>query len=406
MSELSVEKDTTKLTDSQVESIVTAMEEGRAESEALKTVSELPSNNGVETSETREEGYEEKVNVSINPSGVATPCAPPEELDGDLGMSFDDLVEKAQKSLSESDQKVDVNEDDVTEQIKGHDLFKDLELSREDTIQLLNIIKRIQNKEKFNLFKAFPDEIQNRLNKYLSSNGCGGHSQEANRMRNFISETIMDEFIHNISMNKFTMDFQKEIESLENKVNEEFSKMYMDYSTEREKYVKSIMEGEEDDTKKEAIGKILDAINEGFTLDRVIEAANKTRIKKCELEKPKRVYDIIHNKYNQSTYNIYSVNTASMVLARHMKDEFSVDDIIKFFIVICKVCMNYKPEIPEQHAFMYYAIYNPILLDVYKGEEYDNFSKEYFKNVREVIRRIKEREENINNSNSKHKKAK
>lgn len=404
-----IEKDTsTKLTDEQVDAIATAMEEGKNESEGLKVVSELPSNNGVESAEIREEGYEEKINVTINPvNGVAAPCAPPEELEGDLGMDFDALVERAQQNLTETDQKVEITEEDVSDKLsKNIDMFEGLELSREDTIQILKIIQRIQNKEEFNIFKAFPAEIQDRLNKHLSMNGIGGYSPEANSMRNFLAETIMDEFIHKISVEKFTLDFQKEWNALQNKLNTDFSKIWMDYSVERENYIRSIMEHEEDETKKEAIGMILDAINEGFTLERVIAAAGRTRIKKYDLEKPDKVFNIIHNKYNDSTYNIYSVNVACMILARHMKDEYSVEDITKFFIVVCKVCMNYRPEVVVEHAFMYYVLYNSVLLDVYKGEEYEKFANEYKKNVRKVMDRIKEREEKAANENSKHKKGK
>jgi hypothetical protein len=383
------EQEDTKLTDSQIDAIADVMNEAVNESEALKAVSDMPSNNGVETSSGEEKGYEAKVNVSINSeNGVIAPTLEENDTEDELNaLDFDKLVEQAEKGLTESDLNVDITAEDLAEQVKKETVyFKDLDLTNDEIIELLQVVKRYQNKENFNIFKAFPAKIQEELNKYLGINGVAGFSVEANTTRNTISEIILDEFIHNISLNKYTMDFQKEMDALENKINEEFSKMYMDYSKERENYIKSIMEGENiDETKKEAIGNILDSINDGYALERVKKAAGKIRIKHIELEKPKKAFDNIINKYSTSTQNIYSPYTAYNVLVRHLKDKATDEDVLKFFIVLCKFCMNYSPMNPVEHAFMYYAMYNPILLDVYKGEEYDNFSEGYLGNVLEVI---------------------
>jgi hypothetical protein len=379
-----------QITDEQVDQIAEAMQENVEESESLKKVADLPSNNGVEEADGIEEGREVKAKVVINANGAAVPTMEEDDDDEELGMDFDELVDKATKELNESDLKVDITPEDIQKQLEQEQIyFKNMEFTNDEVLQILHVVKKYQNKEKFNVFKALPIKIQNELNKYLGQGGYTGYSLEANTMRNDLAEIIMDEFIHNISLDKYTMDFQKEMDALEEKINKEFSKMYMDYAKERDTYIKSIMEGEEDETKKEVIGNILDAINDGYALERIKQAAPKIRIKHIEVEKPKKAFDNIINQYSTSTFNIYSPYTACSVLTQHLKDQATEEEVIKFFIVICKFCMNYHAENPVHHAFMYYAMYNPILLDVYKGEEYDEFSKGYLANVMDVINIIR-----------------
>jgi hypothetical protein len=43
--------------------------------------------------------------------------------------------------------------------------------------------------------------------------------------------------------------------------------------------------------------------------------------------------------------------------------------------------MNYRVDVPDQHAFMYYTLYNIMLLDVYKGDEYMEFAKGFIHNI-------------------------
>ena len=98
-------------------------------------------------------------------------------------------------------------------------------------------------------------------------------------------------------------------------------------------------------------------------------------------------------KYKYSNYNIYDINLAIPILARNITDEdheYTDKDIYAFFIVFCKQCMNKSPEVVIDHAYMYYVLYNIVLLDMNKGEA-KNVSDEFKENVREVIANIKTR---------------
>lgn len=380
-----------KLTDKDIESIASVMEENIESSPDLKVLAEMPSNNGVEDSKENLEGYEVTQNVSIDPfSGLARPTDESVDYENGSDVSFEDLVERAKSG--DFEEKVEITEDDIEKQINNdNDFFKDLDLSSTATLQILNVTKRVQNGEKFSVFKALPLEVQERLNNYMSINGIGDHSARSNEIRNDLAEMIINEFITNISFEKYTMDFQKEMNSLQNKVNEELSTMYMDYNENRDKYIRSLIEDTDDEEKKKIVGDILDSIQDGFDLNRIKEAAHnhKIKIKRFDIEKPKRSFDGFLNRYQKSTYNIYSIYTVYEVLVRHFKEEATNEEILKFLIAICKVTQNYKPENPVEHAFMYYAMYNPLLLDIYKGEEYLSFAPKYKANVLEIIGLLK-----------------
>ena len=44
-----------------------------------------------------------------------------------------------------------------------------------------------------------------------------------------------------------------------------------------------------------------------------------------------------------------------------------------------------RPDVVEQHAFMYYTIYNIVLVDMNKSENTKNISDEFLANVKKVI---------------------
>ena len=48
--------------------------------------------------------------------------------------------------------------------------------------------------------------------------------------------------------------------------------------------------------------------------------------------------------------------------------------------------MNYKANVPEQHAFMYYTLYNIMLLDIYKEEQYKEFATGFISNIIEAYK--------------------
>ena len=73
---------------------------------------------------------------------------------------------------------------------------------------------------------------------------------------------------------------------------------------------------------------------------------------------------------------------------------FTDKQVIAFFIAFCKQTLNYSPEVTTEHAYMYYLIYNIVLMDMNKGERKD-ISDKFLSNIKEVIYNLMERNSNI-----------
>lgn len=263
----------------------------------------------------------------------------------------------------------------------------EFEISDESVLQLLEVINRMKAKEDFNIYAALPSEVKAMIDKYLRANGMAGYSVQANTARNTICKSLMEEFINTVSMEKTVNDFNKEMETLFNSVGKEFSTIYKDYDQERDNYLQSLLSKvPEDDPKRAKLINVMDAINDAYHLTAVKNyVANSKPFKSIEIEKPQsRVFSGFEGKYANSDHNIYPLKLVVDILNKYNPTEVK-DGNTLFAIAFAKTCQNYSPEDVAQHAFMYYTVYNIILLDIYKGEDYDNYAPDLLKSVNEII---------------------
>lgn len=305
------------------------------------------------------------------------------------------------EALSKEEEEMEFTPDDIKKSIKDSMFVDDdkFQISDEDTLKLLEIVNKVKAKEKVNIYNELPESVQAMINKYMIDNGVQGFSVQSNSIRNTLSATLIDEFISNISVDKTVESFNKEMEDLFINTGEEFSKMYKEYDSERTKYLESalekIPEGPEGEEKRKTIEKVLDSINDSYKLTRLKEASGKLKIKNFEKEKPEKVFSDFEFKYRDKTYHIYPIKTALKTLANHLEKrllkEFDMNqtkaavaagiESITFMLLFCKFCRNYKASVPEEHAFMYYTLYNIMLLDIYKGTEYEEFAGGLINNI-------------------------
>lgn len=383
----------TKLTDEQIEEIGKVMEECKNAEEQCGNVLNFPDNT--------EEADSKKMMVAIDPQtgehkimGEASDIADEE--------SFDEMCDRIANSEINVEE-APITEDEIKEELKSNSnvsILSELttnpeDLSADNIKQILNIVNRKMKREKFNIYKELPEEIQEMINTYVKA-GTGDLplvSNQYNMMRNALAESIIDEFISNISMNRIQHDFNKEVEELFNKSAAEMADATIGYTLERNAKYREAAEKMEDEDKKKKVLEILDHIDEAHNLTHLKEFAKKCKVKSIELEKPWKVYSSFLMKYKYSQYNIYDINMAIPILARNITDEdheYTDKDIYAFFIVFCKQCLNKSPDVVTDHAYMYYVLYNIVLLDMNKGES-KNISDEFKDNVREVISNIKVR---------------
>lgn len=383
--------------------IAKSLDEVVEENESLKMIRDLPSNNGVSEAESTEKGEEKRIMVKIDPNT------------GEHSILPDDGVVEEHKSFEETvddfdlnDMEIDLDDSPITEEefnkakedsnkegLIGELNDEDFNLSPEGIQGLIRVLNIRMKKEKFNAYKEFPKEIQDMIDDYMKKGGIPVLSQEGKTFRNAISESLLDEFVSNIQADRMSRDFNKEIESIFEEGAKEIADTVIGFTRERNEAYRKYAEGLEDEEKKQKILEILDQIEEAFKLDTLKEFAKKCKIKKIELDKPERIYRGMMDKYDSSVYNIYDIALAVPILFRNLnrgEDGIVYDDkdIKAFFICFCKQCLNMKPSNVLEHAYMYYVMYNCVIMDINKGENRQT-TEDFIKNVKEVIANIRTR---------------
>lgn len=377
------------LTEEEQRSVMETLEESAKQNENLKVLADLPSNNGVEE-HTPEQGTEKFVNVSIDPkSGEKTvlgPAVKPEVED------IDDVLERTGVKANNEDfnNNYEIKTDDIEKVVSEDTVIGKFDISRETTLELVNFLNDIKAGRKKISYNNLPEEIKNYVMDYCNKNGAGSHSVQANTIRNNVAEMLISNLIDNIQMNAYMDDFNTELENIYKTTGEEISPLLKEYNESRIDMINKACEKIEDEDKKEIIAKTLDAINDAYELKRFIEAAPHIKIKKFYFEKPEKVFKEFLYKYQNSKYNVYDLATALQILHRHLIqnkiiEETDVTSAIKVLLAFCLYCRNFRPENTEQHAFMYYFTYNIVLLDMYKGEQYEEFSKKFLANIKAVL---------------------
>lgn len=388
-----------KLTDDQIELINKEMESVVDESESLSMIKNLPSNNGKleRSEEEKEKGISKKVNVNIDPNTgehiIMGPVADKKEEtfnemvdrinEGDLG--FNTSIEDI--SFNEMKQEITSNPEVLVNEISENDLSDD------DIKSILNITNRKIRKEKFNIYKELPDSVKSSIDRYLGINAVN-YGNQINSARNMIAEQIIDEFINNISFNKISNDFTKEIEDLFNKGNQEIVSEIVGYNQEKTKKYREYAKDIEDEEKKERLLSVLDRIDDAYSLDELKEYSKTCKIKNDYLVKPEKQWRSFLNKYNDSKYNIYDLKLCVPILKRNLGKEYNEKDIFAFLACFTRYCMNMDSSNPLDHAFMYYTIYNIIICDMNKGDK-KQVSEIYLNNIKEVIENLRKKNNNF-----------
>lgn len=388
------------ITDEQVNDIAQQLDD-EIKGTDLEKIAQFPSNQGKEEtdSEDRETGESKSMMVKIDPNtGEHKIIGQADNLDDDE--TFEEMCER----IKNSDLKLDfapITEKELVSYIASNkdssminEIANDVDLSADTIKGLLEIVNRKINREEFNVYKAFPDEIKSMVDKYLVSMQVPACSTQGKQFRNMISEQLISEFVTNINIDRTMHDFNKELEDLFTKGSSELADSIIGYTEERNKKYREYAEQMQDEEKKEKVNQILDQIDEAYNLTNLKQFASRCKIKKFDLEKPNKVYKYFLQKYAESSYNIYDINMARPILYRNInpedKEEYTSNDIDAFFICFCKQCMNMKPEIVTEHAYMYYVIYNIVLMDMNKGDQ-KHVSEAFIDNIKEVIHNIKQK---------------
>lgn len=374
-----------KLTDEQINHIAEEMDDS-IKGTPLEDIANFPSNKGKEErnkDEISETGETRRMSVIIDPNTGENKIIGPANENIE---SMDDTCKRFEMGNIKID-KDQISESELKSAIKNSDITADYIISNDSIKELLYLVNKKKNNENFNVYKSFPEEVQQIIDKYLEKNGLTGNTMQAKYSRNVISESLLTEFIDNIELERIQSDFNKEMEDLFTKGSEELAESIVGYTAERNKVYREAAEKMEDNDKKNKLIAILDRIDEAYNLNELKEFAKNCKVKKFELEKPEKVYTSFLTKYENSSYNIYSLNLCRPIISRNLNIDIKFADL--FLVLFCKFCKNMKPDITTDHAFMYYTVYNIVLIDMNRSENTKNVSMKFLENVKEVIENSK-----------------
>lgn len=403
-----------KLSDENINEINAIMEDNKKSNEDLKSIAELPSNNGVEESKSNEEGYTKLVDVSIDPiSGenkILGNTDNNSELDDAIkeinSDSFEDILDKIENEDTKYrlEDEPNITEKELEKSLKESTIIDPdkFNISDKALTELLVLVNRKKNNQKINPYRDLPDEVKSLIDDYLKSESGivpNNYSVEANSFRNFIADNLIDEFICNITIARSQNDFNKDIEKIFTQGRNEMAEYAVGYSEERNKKYREYLDKLEDQTKKEKLAEVLDTIDSAYSLDNLKEFAKKCKIKKYDLENPNRYFNDFLYKYKDSEYNIYNINMTVPILERNINinefNNYNTNHINAFLVCFCKYVMNYNVNNVLEHAFMYYFIYNIVLIDANKSEKTKDVSDKFILNIHQVIDNIIERNSSL-----------
>lgn len=363
--------------------------------------------------EDSKEGYEKTVTMAHNIETGEDVIIPDkksddEDIETSLNESFDDLVARlddsemdaiANKPITEEEKTTLANDESFTTSSISPvflDPESNISISKESIMDLIELANRKIKKEDFNVYKEFPQDVKDLVDHYVNATitpqQALSNSVQVKTFRNSVSESLLDEFIRNITYNRIKSDFNNDVEKIFNTTMSDTADSIIGYSKKKLDTYHEAAEKITDPEKKAKLEKILDIIDEAYTLEPLKKAAFKIKIKPIEYDKPQKVFDKFLFKYRESPYHIYDIRKVDKILRRQLPaDEFTDKDINAFLILFCKYSNNLRPDITEDHAFMYYVLYNAVVTDLASGTDKET-SEAFLNNIKEVINNIRIRE--------------
>lgn len=218
------------------------------------------------------------------------------------------------------------------------------------------------NKIPVNYYRKLPESIQSQINQSLA----GVDQNNIKSLRNVTARSFVEDIVNSCTIENGGIDINDcitEIRNVGKELNEEISGietgMRINMIT---KIIDSYDKKKQDDSDTEP-NAIVEALRQSIILTDFMKFCKTVRIKKFELEKLK-LFEDFNRKYYTHTLNIHDIRSCPTILSKHIQTHVDDDGVYKVCLAFCKYCLNYSPDVPEQHMFMYYFVENIYLLDL------------------------------------------
>lgn len=348
-----------------------------------------------------EEGEERLVNVLID-TATGKPILTNVEATVTEPVDFNSILDDSDFKIEEDNSPITLEE--LTEYLTNNkdnseieQQLADTDLSADDLKVLIVLVQKYQRKEKISSpYNKMPESCKKIINKSLNIGSNVVYSNEINTARNAVAEMFLDQFVSSITVNRMQSSMNGAIEKVFSQATSEIGDTIVGYTEERnQKYREYIENNIDDSEKKEKALKILDSLDHSYELKEFKEYCKICKIRKIDVEKPTKdhnhLMDNIMSKYeNEQNYNIYNIYNCQTVLSRHINKDvadcemYTDTQIRAFFIAFSMYCKNFSPKNVYEHIFMFYTLYNILLMDVNTGEKAE-VSQLYLTNIKECI---------------------
>lgn len=334
-------------------------------------------------------------------TGEKIPIAPRTRSEVDLKTSLYSLTGKLENEakstlasrtcirsgLSRSTYMPNLHEDQKT------NLFSDENIDK--IIEILDLYRKSNSYDnnKINYYRLLPEDISNIIYEYAAKYIAIelGYVNNINKICKDISIAFIEELNTNVELEEYNESANRDIERIWINTANDISKTVADINVDKKKYLEDIINDPEvSDSTKALVKELYENIESAYNLKRLKARALTTKIKKIELEKPQsRIFNIIEDKYRHTEkFNIPALSSILAILNRHNKTEDPYGNL-KFLCVLCKSSANIDPNNILDHTYISTILQNIILLDVYQGDKYIEYSIPFLSNINEVISLIK-----------------
>ena len=380
------------MTNEDAANVAKKMEECVEDDATTQFIKGLPSNNGVTTHsmDEKEEDIDPQVALTTtNPeSGAAI-------VHGIVGEDFEekDIDFDFDKYLNMDDYSLEKLE--FTREVFTDDILDTFRIKKSEVDTVVNVINRVKSGEEFNIYNELPQSLRMLVDNLTAANAQAGNSTHTAN-KNGAARDVINSIATEVGADKYQYDLEallhRHMQSTTSNVVQE---AYTDLITSKKKQMYDTAEKVEqvDAEKAATLRAIGDACEESYKLDKFYEALknHKIKIKKYEVERPDKVFRNFCYKYTDSAMCINQISDITIAIPRHLGStekecRATGKTIDALAVAFCKYCMNMSPNVPQEHAFMYYFIKNILALDVtIPGEECIKFDMELIDRIKDLL---------------------
>lgn len=246
-----------------------------------------------------------------------------------------------------------------------------------DMSKMMELAQKRMKGEKFSAWKELPQSFKDFINSQLAREGAvidsSSRSNAANAMISMLCDSYK-ESNYNMDIEAMLGEFSAKSADIYEKMDKDYGNIMVDITNDiftriDEAIAKAKEAGNENTLDK--LFEMKDAVDDAFHLTKFKEFCKTVRIKKFDLEKPKKYYEAFNFKYLNHKNTINDISYCANVLSMH--NNYGIKKNTALIIAFCKYCNNKKPDNFADHTFMYYFIRNIYTLDKinHLGERYE-----------------------------------